>query len=331
MNKNDISLKKCLELFPLRVAITDYCNLRCFFCSNEGMALSCRNKTHIDLKRLKYLIQILTEKGLKNVSITGGDPTMHPRISDIVDFLGKFDFRDLFFHTNGLNLNEDLLERMSGRFNKIAVSIHSVNFNIWQTITKGTKEQFKRLIHNLEILSKFTDNFLVELKCVPIKNYNDTEKEFRDFVELCSNMGFKFKFLNFEPIVPEQIEMVVPFEEIQKRLINIGCQISGVDKEFRGQSNYLPIHKFGYKDTWGVAIEIGCGDPKVCRECYRSNEIFVTPKFKIKPCHMSGYQIDIDNFIGLKSEESIYRAIVDSRLYLAGSPGANLKVWQNNI
>jgi len=331
MDRNNINLKECLELFPFRVAITDYCNLRCFFCSNEGMALSCRNRAHIDLERLKYLIQILAEEGLKNVSITGGDPTMHPRIFDIVDFLGKFDLRDLFFHTNGINLSEDLLKRMSKGFNKIAVSIHSVNFSTWKTITRGTKEQFRKLIHNLEILSKLTDNFLVELKCVPIKNYNDTEKEFRDFVELCSNMGFKFKFLNFEPIVPEQIEMVIPFEEIQKRLISIGCQTIKADKEFRGQINYLPIHKFEYKDAWGVAIEIGCGDPDVCKECYQSNEIFITPEFKIKPCHMNNHQIDINSFIESKSKESIYQAIVDSRLYLAESPGANLKVWQNNI
>ncbi|MCD6583091.1 MAG: radical SAM protein, partial [Candidatus Omnitrophica bacterium] len=310
---------------------TDHCNLKCFFCSNEGMDFSRKNKTHINVEQLKYLIQVLADKGLKSISLTGGEPTMHPRIFDIVSFLNKFNFKNLFFHTNGISLKEDLLKQMSGSFNKVAVSLHSINFNTWQRLTKGTKKQFRKLVRNLRMLSKFTDNFLVELKFIPIKGYNDTEKEFSDFIKLCNDMGFKFKFLKLEPIMPEQIKMVVPFKEIQRRLINVGCQAGENDKEFRGQSNYLPIHKFRYKNTLGVAIEIGCGNPDTCRECHLSNEIFVTCDFKIKPCHMTNYQIDIDKFIKLKSKELIYQAIIDSRIYLAGSPGANFKVWQNNL
>jgi len=330
MRKKDIRLKKCLDLFPLRISITDYCNLKCFFCSNEGMPLSQKNKIYVDIKQFKYLIKNLVDEGLKNVSITGGEPTIHPEIIEIIESLNRFNFKNLFFHTNGISLNKELLKKLSKKFTKIAVSIHSANFNTWQKMTRGTKVQFKQILSNLRLLSEYNDKFLVELKSIPIKGYNDSEKELKDFLDLCNTFGFKFKFLNFEPIIPEQIKLVIPFKKIKKRLINIGCIADKEEEEFRGQSNYLPIKNFRYKNILGVVIEIGCGEPKVCKECYRANEIFITPELRIKPCHISNHEIDLKSFIKQKNKRAIFKAIIDSRIFLTKSPGAGFQVWRNN-
>ena len=92
----------------------------------------------------------------------------------------------------------------------------------------------------------------------------------------------------------------------------------------------MPIKKFIYKNTFGVAIKIGCGDPKICQDCYQSNEIFITPKLSIKPCHMNPREILLEDFINDKNEKTIYDAIVESRVFLSKSPGAGLNIWQNN-
>jgi len=325
-----MNLKWILKHFPLRIAVTDYCNLKCFFCSNEGMKLTQKNRQHIDIDKLKYLIAVLTKNGLKNISITGGDPTIYPKIIELLSFLKQFKFKDVFFHTNGINLNKNLLETLSGVCNKIAVSIHTANFETWKKITNGNQGQFKNLMKNLELLSKLNDKFLIELKFVSIKGYNDSEKEFKDFVELCNKFKFKFKFLNFEPILPQHINLTIHFDEVIEKLINIGCQPQKDDKKFRGQSNYLPIKKFIYKNTFGVAIKIGCGDPKICQDCYQSNEIFITPKLSIKPCHMNHHEILLEKFINYKNEKAICDAIAESRMFLSKSPGAGLNIWQNN-
>lgn len=330
MVRKKISLKTCLEFLPLRISVTDYCNLRCFFCSNEGMPLCRKNKKHINLKQLKYLVRILADEGLKNLSITGGEPTLYPHIIELVDFLNQFNFKNLFLHTNGTNLDRSLLKKLSLRFNKIAISVHSFNFNIWQKITSGTERQFRKIMDNLQILTEFNDAFLVELKCVPIRGYNDSEKEFKTFLDFCNVSAFKFKFLNFEPIIDKHIELVIPFSEIEEKLFDIGCRQAGqAKKTFRGQNNYLPIREFKYKNVSGVAIEIGCGDPSVCKECYRSSEIFITPELEIKPCHMNNYQINLVNLIKQKNRQNIFQNIIDSRLFLAESPGAGLEKWQN--
>ena len=99
--RQDVNLKESLRLFPLRIAITDYCNLNCFFCSNEGMPLFQRNKKHADIEQLKYLLTILIDRGLKNISITGGEPTIHPEILELIKFFNIEGphLNDIFFHT----------------------------------------------------------------------------------------------------------------------------------------------------------------------------------------------------------------------------------------
>ena len=327
IKKKDINLKKCLGNFPLRISVSDYCNLRCFFCSNEGMPLNQKNLTHINLADLKILIKILSKKGLKKVSITGGEPTVYPRILDLIDFLNNFNFKELFFHTNGVNLNSKLFKKLSLKFTKLAISIQSVNLNVWNKITGGNKEQFRKLMKNIEIASSFKDRILIELKFVPIKGYNYTEKEIKDFLDLCSKFGFKFKFLNFEPIKENHIGFSVSIQEIKKKLISLGCIPLGKEKKFRGQKSYLPIQPFRYKNCKGVAIEIGCGTPYACRYCYKSNEIFINPKLEIKPCHINPFVIPLSLFIKQKKENAIFQAIIKSRSFLMGFPGEGKNIW----
>lgn len=329
MYKKEVTLPQCLQFFPLRVALTDYCNIACFFCSNEGMPLSQKNKSFIDTEKLKYLIETLSEEGLRNISFTGGEPVLHPDIEEIARTCGKLNFERSFFHTNGILLTEGLSRKLAENFNKIAVSIHSARFETWSKITRGSKEKFKKLMRNLEILSQLKDKTLIELKSVLIKDYNDSEEELKSFLALCNAFKFKFKFLNLEPIIPSHTGFVIPFERVKEKLISVGAEPEKENSQFRGQSNYLPIKRFKYKDTRGVAIEIGCGKPEVCEECYRSNEIFVTPELKIKPCHMTNHQIDLLPLIEQKDKESIFETIVNSRRYLAQAPGRGLKVWQN--
>ncbi len=323
-----ITLDYCLKFFPLRVSLTDFCNLRCFFCSNEGLPLCQKNKTHINTQKFKKLIKILALSGLKKLSLTGGDPTMHPDITEIIDFLGDFNFDELFFHTNGVGLNDSLIKKIGKKFTKIAVSIHSVHFDTWKRMTNGTEKQFENIRNNLESLSLLNGETAIELKCVPIKGYNFSESEIKDFLEFCDKFAFKFKFLNFEPISKDHLKLSVPIKEINKTLVSIGCEIAEQEKIFRGQPNYLPIKRFNYGRCSGVAIEIGCGEDRACRECYRSNEIFVTPNLKIKPCHMDDYEIDLNKSLEEENGDSLAKSIIDSRIFLSKAPGKGLTTWQ---
>lgn len=327
MIKQETTYKECLENFPLRVSITDYCCLNCFFCSNEGMPHCQKNLNHINLPGFKYLTSTLYRDGLQSLSITGGEPTVSPQIMAIIKFLNRFRFANLFFHTNGVNLNKEILNALSINFTKLAISIHSVNFNTWEKLTTGTRSQFERLMNNINLVSKFENKFLVELKYIPLKGLNDSKEEIIDFLDFCNSFGFRFKFLNFEPIKTSHEKMLIPIEELRRKLLGLGCQLAEDDIDFRGQDKYLPIRKMTYKSIEGVLIEIGCGSPSVCRHCYKSNEIFINPKLEIKPCHMHDKTIPLLESIRNKNNNAIAQAIVESRLFLKSLPGRGKIFW----
>lgn len=99
-------------------------------------------------------------------------------------------------------------------------------------------------------------------------------------------------------------------------LEDIGCKKIDVDLQFRGQKEYIPASVFNYKNTKGVVAEINCGDKTTCEYCYNSNEIFITPDLKLKPCHISEYSIDLKPMIDSEKEKDILDSIINTRSFL---------------
>ena len=322
----ELDVKRILDLFPLRISITDYCNLKCFFCSNEGMDNDQRNSEHVDVGNLDYLIGILKKNGLKHISLTGGDPTQHPKLETILQTIAKHRIERIFFHTNGVELDSGLSGYLDD-FSKIAVSIHAFDYDSWKKITRGKREQYQQLVDNLHLLGKKGFGQKVEIKHVPLDGINTSNDHLRETLEFCSTYNFKFKFLNFEPIEEYHSGLVVPIQRLTRQLEEIGCKLLVQDINFRGQSDYLPIKRYEFGDTKGVAIEIGCGDESVCKACYKSNEIFLTPSLQLKPCHIDSKIIPLKSDIINQDENSILTKIIKSRELLYQKPGARKNYW----
>lgn len=322
----DNSLRARIKSFPFRLSVTDHCNLRCFFCSNEGMPLDQRNRKQMEYELFGELIKILGSD-IGQVSLTGGEPTLHPQIGALVDLVNSSGIGQSFFHTNGIELTPELMNTGLKRFTKLAVSIHSAEYESWKTLTKGTSNQYAKLLRNLENLGEQNYGQRVEIKHVPIRGLNDSPEVIGATLDLCARYGFKFKFLNFEPIVPGQENWRIPLGELDTKLVDLGCQRLEKEDLFRGQKGYLPINRYSYKNTGGVAIQIGCGEEEVCRFCYDSNEIFINPYFQIKPCHVDNHTIDLLPDLRTSNREGLIQRIIESREFLKKSPGKDVKFW----
>lgn len=326
-----MKIEEILNKFPLRVALTDYCNLHCFFCSNEGMDLSCKNLRHADLESLKYLLMLTKNNGLNNLSLTGGEPSLYLHIDELLTFVRSLDFKQTFFHTNGAYLTKELIDKHLKYFSKVAVSTHSLNFEKWSNLTGGNQKQFDQLMENLKYLGEYSKagQLLVEIKEVPMTGVNDSEEDIKEILDLCAENKFKFKFLNFEPITKDQQKYQKDLKDIIKKIISLGAIPLPADESFRGQKDYLPLNWFNYKGTKGVVIEIGCGQKYACETCADSNEIFVDPSLQIKPCHASDFSIPLKEFIAGKEDRRILDAFVKSREFLATKPGLGASNWLN--
>lgn len=308
MNCNDF-----INEIPARVSVTSDCNLNCFFCHNEGMSQR-GTPSHMDASLYENLTKILRGCGIEKIAITGGEPFKHPDIFSILEMTKSCGYRDIFLHTNGTMLTDDVLSELDGKITKLGVSVHTLDQTVRGFLSGNNSDiSFLQTIAN----HAGRTSYIVEMKYVPILGVNDSEESLVSFLEFCNESKFKFKFLNYEIFDMERSHYdKLHIDNLVGKLLASGCKKVQRTDKFRGQCDYLPITELSYKESSGVAIETYCGEEYACAPCYKTTEMFVTPELKIKPCRRNVKQFDISKYVCNMDARSVMRTIVDSRAFL---------------
>jgi SynChlorMet cassette radical SAM/SPASM protein ScmF len=132
--------------------LTEGCNLRCRHCwiapkhQTEGHIYS-----SLDFDLFQSIIRQARPLGLQTVKLTGGEPLLHPRILDILDFI-RSEALDFTMETNGVLCTHEIAQKVSGCKNPfIAVSIDSSDAvtHEWIRGVEGCFESAIESIHNL--------------------------------------------------------------------------------------------------------------------------------------------------------------------------------------
>jgi MoaA/NifB/PqqE/SkfB family radical SAM enzyme len=128
-------------------AITNQCNMTCSTCSFPDFLDD--EKTHVPLTETKKAIHFLADNGVKMISLTGGEPLMHPDFLEICKYITKMDLMVSYISTNGILLTDQIASELSDlNINIIGLSIDVINdkgygitrkVNILKTITKAKK------------------------------------------------------------------------------------------------------------------------------------------------------------------------------------------------
>lgn len=130
------------------IAITNYCNLTCSYCFANQFKEQ-QNKHNITFDELNQILNFLSHSNIFNqrIGIIGGEPTLHPELSNILNILinfcekQKIPYPILF--TNGIELSKYLKF-----FSKIYALI---NINEPSTLTQQQQQQIQ---YNLSILNQ---------------------------------------------------------------------------------------------------------------------------------------------------------------------------------
>ena len=92
----------CLALFN----ITDECNMKCNICYYSAEPGLGNHRSMEDIEQmLATLLETESEPDL--IQVTGGEPTTHPQIVEILQYLKKSPVRHLMLNTNGIKIAED--------------------------------------------------------------------------------------------------------------------------------------------------------------------------------------------------------------------------------
>jgi MoaA/NifB/PqqE/SkfB family radical SAM enzyme len=118
----------------LWLEITNRCNLQCVHCyadSAPHMPLS-------EAMNYEDWIEVLSDGadlGCRQVQFIGGEPTVHPRLLDLIDFARERGYEFIEVYTNGTRLTESLCSAFALRGVNVAVSMYGDTPEVHDAVT----------------------------------------------------------------------------------------------------------------------------------------------------------------------------------------------------
>ena len=181
----------------MRVSVTDKCNFRCRYCMPaEGLEWLPRDEV-LSYEEIARLVRVLSEMGVDEVRLTGGEPLVRRDLPVLVSFLaGIPGVRDLSLTTNGV-----LLDRLAGPLveaglRRLNVSLDSLSHVRFTEITR--RDALDRVLAGLEEAERYPELRPIKVNCVAIRGF--TEEEVPALAELARRKPYVVRFIEFMPL-----------------------------------------------------------------------------------------------------------------------------------
>ncbi len=155
------------------IALTNACDLSCSHCYAP------KHKAILDFNLLTNWLHTLDLNGCVGVGFGGGEPTLHPKFSELCEFAANETGLAVTMTTHGHRIDDILLKKISGRMHFVRVSMDGVG----TTYESIRNRSFDSLINNIKLLkdvSPFGINFVVN---------STTIKELDEAAQIADNLG----------------------------------------------------------------------------------------------------------------------------------------------
>jgi cyclic pyranopterin phosphate synthase len=160
------------------------CQLHCRFCHHEGNAAA--KLVNVD-EAVQAALTLRHELGLDKVHLTGGEPTLYPRLFDLIDKLSAHGFR-IAITSHGL-FSQEVFQHLhcllkQGNLSYINLSIHTLRPIQYLTINCTTQNDktYYRAEKDLSIIMDhavaFSEVGKVNINCVVNKDRDSLEEMF---------------------------------------------------------------------------------------------------------------------------------------------------------
>lgn len=275
-----------------RVSVTSKCNYSCVFCHKEGVNWSTINE--LSPEDWSFFANVVSKLGIVYFKLTGGEPLTRSDVVSIVRGIKPY-VKEVSMTTNGSLLNKYAEELLDSGLDRVNVSLHSLNREVFKKLTGGILE---RVIKGVEIA--ISSGLVVKLDYL-VTSLN--AYEYRDVINYAESLGVDLNIIELIPLglaLEKYAELHSPLSTIEKYLEE--AAVSKTLYEFQSRPTY--VMPSGIK----VTLVKGTCNPELCASCTR---IRVTPEGKLKTCiYTNEPLIDAGDYICKRDEEGLIKALV---------------------
>lgn len=240
--------------FPFYINITNICNAKCKFCSNELN----NNNGKLNLLELKSVLDEIHTK-VSRFSISGGETLLFKDdLKSLLELLAKYN-RRITLNTNGSLLKEtlDLLN---------CYPIESIQLSRHHYIDEKNNEVFGIKTISYEEIKALEPKADLRINCLLIENYIDSPEEIVKFLEHISETNIsQVGFISMMQVNPFAKENFIDYKKIVRDLeddLQITDKLSDGDRCMCNNAIYVAKN--------GKSIFVYFRNTKNYQECGRS-------------------------------------------------------------
>jgi molybdenum cofactor biosynthesis protein A len=271
----------------LRLAVTDRCNLRCFYCMpEEGLNWLSRSEL-MTYEEMLQICSLLVKMGIEKIRITGGEPFVRKDIMQFLTSVSKLNgLKELSITTNGVLTAPYVGELKRIGVGSVNLSLDTLDANRFFSITG--RDEFSNVMKTLDELLKH--NIEVKINAVVMDGKNT--QDIIPLVELTKELPVSVRFIEEMPFNGDghvygglKWDHVRILEEIKGYYPDLE---KITDPVYSTSYNY---HIPGYSGNIGI---IAAYSRTFCGTC---NRIRITPEGELKTCLYDDGVLNIKNMV----------------------------------
>ena len=284
----------------LRLAVNEYCNLRCIYCMpEEGIPL--RNKNELlSTKEIKKLIKISGQLGVSKIRFTGGEPLLRKDISELVKYAVNLNgIKSVNLTTNGILLNKYLKDLQLAGLSGINISLDTLRSDRFIKITR--RNNLRQVLDNIQLAIK-SNIPSIKINVVAMRDFN--HDELMDFVNLTIENDITVRFIELMPFDSHQIWKTGKFyksKDILKDIQEKSDEIKLID------GSNTEYHALQIQGAKGKVAIIPSYTRSLCGKC---NRIRITADGKLLNCLYSEDGFNLKTIIQNGGSDEELRSII---------------------
>jgi molybdenum cofactor biosynthesis protein A len=287
----------------LRLAVTDRCNLRCFYCMPEDGLNWLSRKELMSYEEMLRACTLLVNMGIQKIRITGGEPFVRKDIMPFLTALSQLKGLDeLSLTTNGVLTAPYVEQLKSIGVKSVNLSLDTLDAGRFFTITR--RDEFAAVMATMDELLKHG----IEVKINAVVMDGKNTQDIIPLVELTKELPVSVRFIEEMPFNGDgHIYTGLNWDYI--RILDVikdqFPQINKIpDPAYSTAYNY---HIPGHKGDVGI---IAAYSRTFCGTC---NRIRITPQGTLKNCLYDNGVLNVKDLIRMgKSDEEIKESLLNA-------------------
>ncbi|MFY0627185.1 MAG: GTP 3',8-cyclase MoaA [Reichenbachiella sp.] len=270
----------------LRIAITDRCNLRCFYCMPEAGITYMPKTELLTYEEVNRLATIFCSLGVNKIRITGGEPFLR---RDLMSFLKELrktkGLQQLHITTNGVLTTPHIKDFKKIGIDGVNLSLDSLNKENFERITR--RDEFETVMNCLNEL--IAHEIPTKINTVVMNNSNT--EEICNIAQLAENKNIDVRFIEEMPFNGSNLaqNQIWNHQDILEELKNKFPLIHPVES-----NPTEPATKYQIPNFEGKIGIIPAYTRTFCGSC---NRIRLTAKGTIKNCLYDEGVLDLKNIL----------------------------------